>query len=310
MGTLVGVGLLGYWWYQHWRQPAQAIIEVLQPATSSSTASQVKDSLTTTPKPSGTVPAYLHSGPQLIAQAEREPIYQNSLGMSFLPLCRYANGTTVWLAIHETRIQDYATYLHRSTYSMQGQLSGAWREIGKSMATASGQRKNNSDGTDHPVSYVHGGDATTFCTWLTAEEQRQDLPAQDSYRLPTVAEWTLAATDPETKDHPFPWGSTYPPEWDAGNLGLNIDGYAATAPVQQFPANKLGYYDLCGNVRELCFSKDTSSYVWCGSNWSSDDKDSMFISYRISSSGRERCMGAGFRCVLERHNSALPKTQR
>jgi hypothetical protein len=283
---------LGYWWYQH--QPTQAIIGALQPSSSSSTVA--------TPLITSAQVPQQPSGPTLIPQSERQPLYQNSLGMTFLPLYRYADGKTVWLAVHETRIQDYAAYIQRSTHSMQGNLSTAWEEIGKSMAIASGQRKNNSDGSDHPVSYVHAEDALAFCNWLTTEE-RQHLHPEERYRLPTEQEWTAAASDPTAKATLFPWGDTYPPEWDVGNLGYSIDGYAATSPVKQFPPNKLGYYDLCGNVREICLATG-KGYVYCGSNWSTDDRESMLISHRTLSQGQERSMGTGFRCVLERQDSS------
>jgi len=80
------------------------------------------------------------------------------------------------------------------------------------------------------------------------------------YRLPTDAEWSAAVGGDK-----YPWGSQWPPPTGAGNyFGQEVqlkkwrmienyfDGAPRTAEVGRYTANRLGLYDLGGNVSEWC----------------------------------------------------------
>lgn len=109
--------------------------------------------------------------------------------------------------------------------------------------------------TDHPVVHVTWNDARTFCRWVGA-------------RLPTEAEWEYAARGGLDQAR-YPWGDELTP---AGEHRCNIwhgrfpshntaeDGYRGTAPVDAFPPNGFGLYNVAGNVWE-----------WCADRWSARD---------------------------------------
>ncbi len=91
-----------------------------------------------------------------------------------------------------------------------------------------------------PVTGVSWFEAVRYCEWLASQTGR-------GYRLPTEAEWELAARGGLEQKN-FPWGDA-PPQ--------SLPDYAirwqtGPEPIAQYAPNAFGLYDICDNVHEWC----------------------------------------------------------
>jgi hypothetical protein len=237
--------------------------------------------------------------------------YTNLLGMKFVPV----PGTQILMCIHETRNKDYAQYAAEN----HG-LDGSWKNV--SFEVSGNAKYTIKNDAEHPVVNVSWEDATAFCAWLGRKDGK-------TYRLPTDHEWSCAVgigdqenkrDTPKSKDGKvpgFPWGGGYPPpkhnlgnyldstvirksEAESTRLGSYDDGYLLTAPVMSYPANKLGIYDLGGNVWEWCQDHWESSEnvpVLRGCSWC-DHGRGLASSTRSFGGTDYRYSHFGFRCVV------------
>ncbi len=123
-----------------------------------------------------------------------------------------------------------------------------WRQVyGADWTHPEGPQSDVDDRADHPAVQVSWRDAAAFCAWAGA-------------RLPTEAEWEYAARG-GLDGAVFPWGNDLQP---AGEHRMNVwqgtfpqqntldDGFLGTAPVDAFPPNGWGLYNMTGNVWEWC----------------------------------------------------------
>lgn len=173
---------------------------------------------------------------------------------------------------------------------------------------------------DHPVVGVSWQDAIMYCAWLS-------LKGSYKYRLPTEAEWELAARGGNNAVK-YSWGNGAPllarggnvsdealkkvfPDWPVIWRAYN-DNYVFTAPVAKFGANVLGIYDMTGNVAEWCSDWYDETYyqkqVWDqppgpaqgtekvirGGSWS-DTPAKLRIAFRRSAPATFRSNNLGFR---------------
>ncbi|HBJ84843.1 MAG TPA: hypothetical protein DDZ88_13420 [Verrucomicrobiales bacterium] len=242
--------------------------------------------------------------------APSEKSLTNSLSMKFVPLA----GTNVFFCIHETRYKDYAAYA-----AEEPGVDETWKDQSTDGFTPTDRPE------EHPVTKVSWEDTQKFCAWLSKKEGK-------TYRLPTDQEWSYAVgigrdenrkkdTTPDTvfkSQTDFPWGGEWPPPKDSGNysdqsrkqkapnsIAVYLDGYddgfPTTAPVMSFKPNKLGLYDMDGNVREQCedwFDNAKEDHVLRGGCWYDGVRANLLSSGRFHRNPDFRSHHYGFRVVM------------
>ncbi len=127
-----------------------------------------------------------------------------------------------------------------------------------------------------PVVGVSWYEANAYCQWLlenwdTLEEGKQGLPKPKEIRLPTEAEWRLAAGG-EQDDH-FAWGMLKNDKEITRFANTSESGINRTNPVWMYPQGEspLGVMDLSGNVWEWQANFIDKDHDWLalrGGSWS------------------------------------------
>jgi formylglycine-generating enzyme required for sulfatase activity len=121
---------------------------------------------------------------------------------------------------------------------------------------SSRQKVKDLDTARFPVENVAWRDAQQFCDRLSELDQKDG--AGRKYRLPTEAEWEYACREAGESKAPFHLGD------QLGSGQANFDGnfpyggpdkgtyLARTCKVGSYEPNKLGLYDMHGNIWEWC----------------------------------------------------------
>ncbi len=245
--------------------------------------------------------------------------WQNGMDMRFEPV-----GTDLMVSAYETRVTDYELFTQSAKYERPREPEFHHSKY-------------------HPVVYVSRDDAKAFCKWLTEKERDEELIGQTHYyRLPTDLEWSrIAGLKTEVGDGPsqrdanksmfYAWGAYWPPPESYGNYADTTsvdsedatsssriisgysDGFARTAPVGKFYANRFGLYDLSGNVHEwveddISLGAESSLGVLRGGGWNTYREENLLLGWRNPVPPTARTDYYGFRVVLAKIDPSKDST--
>ncbi|MBK1721452.1 SUMF1/EgtB/PvdO family nonheme iron enzyme [Thiocystis violacea] len=156
--------------------------------------------------------------------------YNSLSGQDFSPAHRVSLRPFM-IGVHEVTFQEYDRFA---------------RATGRSPPEDYGWGRGS-----RPVIGVTWEDARAYTRWLSEQTDRR-------YRLPSEAEWELAARAGTQSS--FWWGYELEPDRAACfDCGTQWDN-RSTAPVKSFPANPYGLYDTAGNAMEWVADCYTASY--------------------------------------------------
>jgi hypothetical protein len=186
-----------------------------------------------------------------------------------------------FVAVPGTGVQMCTTVVTRGQWK-QFVLQSGWNK------SREWERPGFEQTENHPVVNVSWEEVNDFCAWLSKLEGRQ-------FRLPTVDEWSKAAGGTT-----FPYGNHHPPTEKDGIYSFPYDR-SGTAPVATCRPNRLGIYDLGGNVWE--WSKDgptegSEFRVLRGASWFLRQKGYLNSTRCPYASMGDRDESYGFRLVV------------
>jgi sulfatase-modifying factor enzyme 1 len=212
----------------------------------------------------------------------------NSLGMKFARV----PGTTVLFSIWDTRVQDFQAFVNDTHYDATRDMSSGVKGHQGATLLASyvqahyerlGNSWQNPGWTQAPGDAVTGvswEDAKSFCEWLTETERHIGKISPDqSYRLPTDAEWAMAVGAYEGK------GS----------------GKKTIFPLGNDAPNAYGIYGLGGSFFQFTedwYDNKMVNKTARGGSWFHSENNFRRISYRIAVGPKLRFNDFSFRVVL------------
>jgi sulfatase modifying factor 1 len=161
-----------------------------------------------------------------------------------------------WMDEHEVTVAEFSKFVEATGYQTDAEKfgwSGVFNPRTGEWETVNGADWRHPDGAqvqaqaNEPVCQVSWNDAAAYAKWANK-------------RLPTEAEWEYAARGGLVGKR-YAWGDDLRPDgkpvanWWQGHFpekDTGEDGFKSRAPVESFPPNGYGLYDVAGNVWEWC----------------------------------------------------------
>jgi formylglycine-generating enzyme required for sulfatase activity len=180
-----------------------------------------------------------------------------------------------------------------------------WEKV---MRSKPSQVKHVSGRSDmHPIEGITWEEAAKFCNQLSQMEGRR--PCYDSnfncnsnnngYRLPTSNEWAMACYG--NMQTTYPWGNSWDSRYAVDPITKSSANWmkeSRTSPVQTKKPNRLGIYDMIGNVSEWCndpFSGRSQYRTYRGGDWSDWNKTSLKSTWKGGLDRSDSLPSIGFR---------------
>ena len=176
-------------------------------------------------------------------------------------------------SIHEVTIENYTEFTSE-TNRVPAKCKHKGGMVSSFFNTKTWDKPYFDQTIDHPVVCVSYDDASAYAEWLSSKTENR-------YRIPTKKEWLLLATVEKNTFEACKTANV------TGSEAIKLrnkedkyscnDQYKNTAPVASFAQNKLGLFDIQGNVSEWinCDSSPCKKPQVMGSSWYSGKQSNL-----------------------------------